>query len=332
MESDLASVYPQGLLKKSQIYSLCSQFRQGRTRLSDMLRSGRPRSACTEVNKDLVQFEIDQNKRVGLHNLSSRTGISYGSVERIVRCDLLLKKKCGKSIPHVLTPAQCNRRVLLAQNFLQNTADPRWLKRVITADESWFYLENPRSRLAEMQWMEKGEQRPQIPKRSRTCRKAMLIAFFDCHGLVFRHWILNGTVNTQVYVYVLRQLRLAIRNRRRNLWRNRTQQPYLLHDDNASCHTSTGTVNYQAANGIVRVPHPPYSPDLALCDFFLFSYLKRQIRGLEFATLQELTTHVDDLIGQITRQQWKDVFKDWKHRLKKCIHFHGRYFEGMQHP
>ncbi len=264
----------------------------------------------TDNNKDLVQFEIDQNKRVGLHNLKQKTGISYRSVQRIVKLDLKLKKKCGKSIPHVLTPVQRVCHVTLAQNFLHNAADPKWLRRVITADESWFHLENPYSRLGEMQWLEKGEQRPQIPKRSRTCRKAMIIVFFDSHGLVYWHWVLNGTVNTQTYIYVLRHLRLAIRNRRRHLWSHRTVQPYLLHDDNASCHTSDGTARFQQLNGIVRVPHPPYSPDLAPCEFFLFSHLKRQIRGVEFNSLQELTDHVDKLIGEIPREQWRAVFKD----------------------
>ncbi len=219
-----------------------------------------------------MEFQRDQNKRVGLHTMSANTGISYGSMHRIVRQDLHLKKKCGKSIPHVLTSAQRTCRMTLAQNFLQNAADPKWMKCVITADKSWFYLENPNSRLGAMQWLAKGEQCPQIPKRSRMCRKALLIAFFDCRGLVFQHWILNGTVNTQTYVYVLRHLRLAIRNRRRHIWAKSRDQPCLLHDDNASPHTSYGTTQYQLLNNIVCVPHLPYSLNLAPCNFFFFLY------------------------------------------------------------
>ncbi|PNF43896.1 hypothetical protein B7P43_G02795 [Cryptotermes secundus] len=31
--------------------------------------------------------------------------------------------------------------------------------------------------------------------------------------------------------------------------------------------------------GMTSVPHPPYSPDLALCDFFLFPRMKRDMKG-----------------------------------------------------
>jgi len=35
-------------------------------------------------------------------------------------------------------------------------------------------------------------------------------------------------------------------------------------------------------------PHPPYSPDLAPCDFFLFPRMKRQKIGKRFADVREV--------------------------------------------
>jgi hypothetical protein len=35
--------------------------------------------------------------------------------------------------------------------------------------------------------------------------------------------------------------------------------------------------------GFTLMPQPPYSPDLAPCDFFLFSYLKQHLEGKHFA-------------------------------------------------
>ena len=48
----------------------------------------------------------------------------------------------------------------------------------------------------------------------------------------------------------------------------------LLHHDNASAHTASKTLDFLAENSVQLVSHPPYSPDLVPCDFFLFPNVK----------------------------------------------------------
>jgi hypothetical protein len=38
------------------------------------------------------------------------------------------------------------------------------------------------------------------------------------------------------------------------------------------------------------IPHPPYSPDLATCDFFVFPKTKLKIRGSRFGNIEEIQT------------------------------------------
>ena len=40
--------------------------------------------------------------------------------------------------------------------------------------------------------------------------------------------------------------------------------------------------------GIKTVPHRPYSPDLAPCDFWLFPKLKENLRGGRYETMEEM--------------------------------------------
>ncbi|UYV78080.1 hypothetical protein LAZ67_16000042 [Cordylochernes scorpioides] len=47
----------------------------------------------------------------------------------------------------------------------------------------------------------------------------------------------------------------------------------LLHHDNARPHTSAQTLDFLANSGVQLVTHPPYSPDLAPCDFFYIQKL-----------------------------------------------------------
>jgi hypothetical protein len=39
------------------------------------------------------------------------------------------------------------------------------------------------------------------------------------------------------------------------------------------------SIERNEALGFILVPQPPYSPDLAPCEFFLFGYLKQQLEG-----------------------------------------------------
>jgi hypothetical protein len=76
-------------------------------------------------------------------------------------------------------------------------------------------------------------------------------------------------VNAQFYCNVLRRLREDIRRKRPELW---CAGNWLLYDDNST----------------ITCPHPPYSPDLAPCDFFLFPKMKLKLKGRRFDWLEEI--------------------------------------------
>jgi hypothetical protein len=46
--------------------------------------------------------------------------------------------------------------------------------------------------------------------------------------------------------------------------------------------------NVLAKHHIAQVRQPSYSPDLALCDFWLFSKLKMPLKGRRFQTANEI--------------------------------------------
>ena len=83
----------------------------------------------------------------------------------------------------------------------------------------------------------------------------------------------------------MRRLREAIRQKRTELWKN---QSWILHHDNAPAHTSMLVREFLAKNKTVIMPQPPYSPDLAPADFFLFPKLKTPMKGKRFATIEEI--------------------------------------------
>jgi hypothetical protein len=46
--------------------------------------------------------------------------------------------------------------------------------------------------------------------------------------------------------------------------------------------------------------HPPYSPDLAPCDFFLFPKVKSVLKGTRFASVTEVKKKTTELLRQLT--------------------------------
>lgn len=59
----------------------------------------------------------------------------------------------------------------------------------------------------------------------------------------------------------------------------------ILHMDNARPHLVD---EYLDQLGMRRLVHPPYSPDLAPSDFYLFGYLKMALEGCFFKNEREL--------------------------------------------
>ena len=79
---------------------------------------------------------------------------------------------------------------------------------------------------------------------------------------------------------------------------------------------------------IAPPPHPSYSPDLATCDFFLFSRLKRDMKGKRFSTVEEVKQKSLEGLKNIPISKFKKCFEQWKDRLQKCVVVRGEYFEG----
>jgi hypothetical protein len=79
---------------------------------------------------------------------------------------------------------------------------------------------------------------------------------------------------------------------------------------------------------IHRLPHPPDSPDIAPCDFWLFGYVKMKLEGMFFDAPAILFAEIEEILGNISITEWVKVFAEWKDRLKRCIDAEGKYLEN----
>ena len=76
--------------------------------------------------------------------------------------------------------------------------------------------------------------------------------------------------------------------------------------------------------GIKTVSQPPYSPDLAPCDFWLFP----KVRGCRYETIEEKKEAKTKVIDTLTQEVFHGAFHKLLERYNKCITAGRDYFEG----
>ena len=76
--------------------------------------------------------------------------------------------------------------------------------------------------------------------------------------------------------------------------------------------------------GIKTVPQPPYSPDLAPCDFCLFP----KLRGCRYETIEEMKEAETKVIDMLTQEDFHRAFQKLLEQYNKGIAARGDYFKG----
>ena len=196
-------------------------------------------------------------------------------------------------------------------------SDPAVLDALVTCNESWIYCYEPETKGQSSQWKHVGSPRPKKARQSKSTLELLMIPFFfDSTGMIYMHWVPTGpTVNKEYYVEILREFRKRFHQKRPTLLK---LSQWHFHEDNAPVHNSILVTDYLSMMGIKTVPHPPYSRDLAHCDFWLFPKLKEKLRGCCHETIEEMKEAV--IMRQLRR--WKRLWR------KSLTHSHKRTSMG----
>jgi len=73
--------------------------------------------------------------------------------------------------------------------------------------------------------------------------------------------------------------------------------------------------------------HPPYSPDLAPCDFFLFPKMKSTLKGTRFESIDAVKAKATELMNKLTEDYLQHCFQQWKIHMEWC-RWGGEYIKG----
>ena len=200
------------------------------------------------------------------------------------------------------------------------------LENIIAGNESWVFRYDQERKRRSRQWKSVSSPRPKKAHMQHSLVKVMLMTFFDHQGMVHHEFVSQGqTVNQHFYKEVLTRLVNKICKKQRASWAGKT---WILHHDNAPAHTALSVKQFLVSKEITTLHYPPYSPDLAPCNFFLFPKLKGILKWTRFQKVEDIKTSMMRHLKTITKEEFSQCFKVWLKRMEKCIKANGEYFEG----
>ena len=321
----LRTAYGDAVLSSAQVFRWHKAFKDGRESVEDEQRAGRPSTARTENNVARVKVVLDRDRRLQVRLIAEEVGLPKTDVHRIITEDLHMRKICAKLVPKNLSDEQKDNRVLVSREILDRVkSEPDFLQGVITGDETWIFEYDPTTKRQSSEWHTSESPRPKKARMSKSRVKSMLIIFFYSKGIVHKEFVPPGqTVNQTFYLQVLERLRNRVRRVRGEI-----ADKWFLHHDNAPSHTSFAVREFLAQNKITTLPHPPYSPDLAPCDFFLFPKLKTHLKGHHFGTVENVQAAATRALNNISSEDFLHCYEEWQQRWNRCIRSQGAYFEG----
>ena len=153
----------------------------------------------------------------------------------------------------------------------------------------------------------------------------MICVWWNYEGVV--HWEIvptGRTVNADLYSEQLGRVHEQLCKKYPELL-NRGQ--VLLHHDNAPAHTAKKTRStISDLRGVEVLPHPPYSPDLAPSDYYLFRSLSSFLRGQTLHNVQDLEKALQEFFDSKSTDWYFEGISTLAKRWQEVLDHDGYYF------
>ena len=285
--NELKEVYNNQAPGKSTVFRWYSSFRD--VNVATQSPSGRPSTSRTPEVVAMIEDLIRDDPRASVRDLASWCEVSKTIVHRILTEDLKLRNVASVWIPHQLTDENKQSRINCAKHirrlFFQEGLDS-FCNKLAVQDETWVYLTGQASKRSNRCWLQKDESRSQVIRRTLSDKKVLLLFAFTPNKRFSISALAPGeTVNSECIINFVKHTG--------NLWRTLRSNPIHLSEllwqwDNARPHSSRQVKDYLASRNVTPVFQSPYSPDMNLCDRFIFSWMKSDFSKRNFTDHSEL--------------------------------------------
>ena len=150
-------------------------FRRPRTRKGEP-RAERPSTSKTDDNVERVRSLVRSDHRLTLGMISSELNLNWFTVHQVLTQVLDMRKMVPKNLT---TEEKANRRDVCLDLLDCLEREPEFFNRVITGDESWNLEYDPKTKCQSWEWHTANYPRPKKARMSKSKIKSMLICFFE---------------------------------------------------------------------------------------------------------------------------------------------------------
>lgn len=299
------------------IQKWCKKFASNDFTLRDKERSGRPK----EIEDNQILECLNLNKSITAQEIAKELNVSDTEIRNRLRT-MGFTCKLDKWVPHQLSEKNKFKRVEICTRLLEWNRNDPFLDRIITCDEKWVFFENITRKKT---WSLRCEPPQKVARRSLTQNKVLLCIWWDIRGIVYHNFLKSGqTINSNNYCDMLEKVDANLKETRSSLI---NRKGVIFHQDNARPHKSRKTMQVLQKLNWTLMEHPPYSPDIAPSDFYLFRILQNHLSDLKFKSHEETINEVISFFQSKNQDFWKTGINKLVNRWEEVILKDGEYLD-----
>lgn len=292
---------------------------------------GRRRSIRTPENVERVRAAIIQSPRRSARRHAVALGISSRSLRRILHMDLHFHPY-KMMMAQELNQTDFANRQNLCENMLEQIAPEAAF---FSSDEAHFHLCGAVNKQNFRYWAESNPQIIQeIPLHSPKLTVWCAISQFGVIGpYFFEEDGVTVTVNSERYVAMLQNY---LQPRMEEIIENEGLGVVWFQQDGATAHTARISLNilrHMFPGRLVSLRGdlgwPARSPDLSMCDFFLWGHLKERVFKSRPNTLPQLRERIIEEVNAIPRDMCERAVRNFRERLQQCVAANGRHLADI---
>lgn len=310
------------------VFRWVSDITNGHFELEKGKSPGRPISTCTAANVQKVKTLITQNYRLSCGDIASNLSIPKSCVFEILTKNLNLRNVYAVWVPHHLSESNKSARIACCRSLIKlfNDKGLQYMgSNYVIEDESWFLWSQTCKRRV---WIDKKAVKPTNVRSKLTNRKTMGLVAFTCKPKRFSVSIMpkGTTIDSNSMIEYIKDTSKRFQNLKNH--RIALKDTH-LQMDNARPHSATLTQDYLKQRGISVVHQSPYSPDMNLCDRFLFRAMKQDLKNEDFDGPEGVKRAIQRSIRLISENTLMDQLRKLRDHCHLVIAANGDYISQI---
>lgn len=289
---------------------------------------GRPVSTTTAANVQKIKTLIAENSRLSCSDIASTLSIPKTCVYEILTKTLNLRNVYAVWVPHDLSESNKSARITCCKELIKLFNDRGFqymCSNYVIEDESWFVWDQTGKRRV---WIERRAVKPTNVKSKLTKRKTMGLVAFTCKPKRFSVSILprGVTIDAEYMIQYIKDTGKRFQNLKHN---SIALKDTHLQMDNARPHSAVATQDYLRSRNVPLVHQSPYSPDLNLCDRFLFRAVKVDLNTETLGDPEDVKSAIQRSIRLISENTLVDQLRKLRDHCDRVVEANGNYISQI---